>query len=80
MRRCWKLFFVKLKEIRHIILTIKSVSSITALQIIWPYSKSYKFYAVVDSADKDPHSIDKLSYLAEFALPVYSIKLLSLHV
>ena len=61
----------------RIILTIKSLSSINVLQIIWPYSISYQFYAVVGSADKDPHSIDKLSNLAESrrylrnALPPY---------
>ena len=48
----------------RIILTIKSLSSINVLQIIRPYSISYQFYAVVGSAD-DPHSIDKLSNLAE---------------
>ena len=61
-------FFIKLKiqkKFCRIVLTIKYLSSINVLQIIWPYSKSYQFYAVVGSADKDPHSIDKLSNLAE---------------
>ena len=75
-----KTFFIKLKikkKFSRIVLTTKSLSSINVLQIIWPYSKSYQFYAVVGSADKDPHSIDKLSNLAEShrylrnALPPY---------
>ena len=55
------------------------MSSINVLQIIWPYSISYQFYAVVGSAYKDPHSIDKLSNLAESrrylrnALPPYTM-------
>ena len=53
------------KKFCRIVLTIKSLSSMNVLQIIWPYSKSYQFYAVVGSADKDPRSIDKLSNLAE---------------
>jgi hypothetical protein len=74
-------FLVKFKiqkNIRHIVLTIKSLSPINVLQNIWPYFKSNKFYAVVGSADKDPHSIDKLSNLADprrylrNALPPYS--------
>jgi hypothetical protein len=31
----------------------------------WPYSNSHQFYAVVSSADKDPHGIDKLSNLTD---------------
>ena len=47
-------FFSKFKKkFCRIILTIKSLSSINVLQIIWPYFKSYQFYAVVGSADKD---------------------------
>ena len=69
-------FFYKIKICR-IVLTIKSLSSINVLLMIWPYSKSCQFYAVVGCADKDPHSIDKLSNLAESrrylrnALPPY---------
>ena len=61
----------------HIVLTIKSLSSINVLPNIWPYSKSYQFCAVVCSDDMDPHSIDKLSNLADSrryirnALPPY---------
>jgi hypothetical protein len=40
------------------------VSVIYVLQYIWPYSKRYQFFAVVGSADKGPHRIDKLSNLA----------------
>ena len=54
-----------IKKFCRSVLTIKSLSSINVLQIIWPYSKSYQFYAVVGSADEDPHSIDKLSSLAD---------------
>ena len=73
-------FFIKLKiqiKFRLIVLTTKLLSSINILQNIWSYSKSYQFYAVVGSADKDPHSIDKLSNLADSrrylrnALPPY---------
>ena len=66
------------KKFWRIVLTIKSLSSMNVLQIIWPYSKSYQFYSVVGYADKDPHSIDKLSNLAESrrylqnALPPYN--------
>ena len=71
-------FLIKLKKkFCRIVLTIKSLAFINVLPIIWPYSKSYQFYAIVGSADKDPHSIDKLSNLAESrrylrnALPPY---------
>ena len=57
-------FFIKFKIqkkfCRIVLITIKSLSSINVLLIIWPYSKSCQFYAVVGCADKDPHSIDKL--------------------
>ena len=63
-----KTFFYKIKNSEkkfcRIVLTIKSLSSIDVLPNIWPHSKSYQFYAVVGSADKDPHSIDTLSNLA----------------
>jgi hypothetical protein len=61
----------------HIALTIKSRSSINVLPHIWPYSKSYQFYAVVGSVDFDPHNRDKLSNHADSrrylrnALPPY---------
>ena len=74
-------FFIKLKIQKElfcrIVLTIKSLSSIDVLQIICPYSKSYQFYAVVGSADKDSHSINTLPNLADSrrylrnALPPY---------
>jgi hypothetical protein len=59
------------------VLSIKSMSFINVLQNIWPHSISYQFYAVVGPADKDPHSIDMLSNLADYrrylrsALPPY---------
>ena len=81
-------FFTKLKiqkKFCRSVLTIKSLSSINVLPIIWPYSKSYQFFAVVGSADKDPHSIDKLSNLAESrrylrnALPPYTVSKVKFH-
>ena len=73
--------FIKLKIKKmfcRIVPTIKSLPYINVLQNIWIYYKSYQFYAVVGYADKDPHSIDKLSNLAESrrylrnALPPYT--------
>ena len=76
-------FFIKLKIQKKVLPyccnNYISVISIKYLQIVWPHSKSYQFYAVVGSTDKDPHSIDKLSILAESrrylwnALPPYLI-------
>jgi hypothetical protein len=59
-------FFIKVKirkKFRHILLTVESHSSINVLENNWPYSKSYKLYAVAGSAGS--HSIDKLSNLAD---------------
>jgi hypothetical protein len=61
-------FFMKFKIQKtfcHINLTIKFRLSIYVFQNMWPYSKSNQFYAVVGSANKDSHSIDKLSNLAD---------------
>ena len=65
-----------LDDVENLFYKIKNKNK-NVLQIIWPYSKSYQFYAVVGSTDKDPCSIDKLSNLAESrrylrnALPPY---------
>jgi hypothetical protein len=60
-------FIIRLKIHKncHIVLVIKFLLSVNVLQNIWPYSKSYQLYAVIGSADYDPHSIDKLSNLAD---------------
>jgi hypothetical protein len=46
---------------------------------IWPYTKSYQFYAVVGPTSNDRRSTDKLSNLADsrrylrYAVPPYSL-------